>query len=144
MQPLQNLGAMDILCTDKTGTLTQDQVLKPEFNFPGWAWPRHTSRLVPYWQMHLPTASCVILYVHAHSHISSLLPAEVSPPCDRPLRTPGPLQVVLTRWLDWRGVESGPALRFAFLKAFLQTGARNLLDSAILDSGGRSFQAISQ
>ncbi|KAL4451583.1 hypothetical protein ABPG75_007245 [Micractinium tetrahymenae] len=68
LDAVQNLGAMDILCTDKTGTLTQDQV-------------------------------------------------------------------VLTRWLDWRGAKSPQALSFAFLNAFFQTGSRNLLDAAILGSG---------
>ncbi|KAL4428800.1 hypothetical protein ABPG77_005238 [Micractinium sp. CCAP 211/92] len=68
LDAVQNLGAMDILCTDKTGTLTQDQV-------------------------------------------------------------------VLTRWLDCRGAESAPVLRYGFLNAFFQTGSRNLLDAAILDSG---------
>ena len=27
LNPIQNFGAMDILCTDKTGTLTQDKVI---------------------------------------------------------------------------------------------------------------------
>ena len=27
LNAIQNLGAMDVLCTDKTGTLTQDQVI---------------------------------------------------------------------------------------------------------------------
>ena len=27
LNAIQNLGAMDILCTDKTGTLTQDKVV---------------------------------------------------------------------------------------------------------------------
>ncbi len=27
LNAIQNFGAMDILCTDKTGTLTQDQII---------------------------------------------------------------------------------------------------------------------
>ena len=27
LNSIQNLGAMDVLCTDKTGTLTQDQII---------------------------------------------------------------------------------------------------------------------
>ena len=27
LNSIQNLGAMDVLCTDKTGTLTQDRVI---------------------------------------------------------------------------------------------------------------------
>lgn len=42
---------------------------------------------------------------------------------------------MLTCWLDWRGEESGAALRWAFLNAHFQTGLRNLLDAAILRSG---------
>ena len=31
LNAIQNLGSMDILCTDKTGTLTQDQVVLARF-----------------------------------------------------------------------------------------------------------------
>lgn len=43
--------------------------------------------------------------------------------------------MVLTRWLDWRGEENAGALRWASLNARFQTGNRNLLDAAILQSG---------
>jgi Mg2+-importing ATPase len=36
LNAIQNFGAMDVLCTDKTGTLTQDQIiLKRHFNLNG-------------------------------------------------------------------------------------------------------------
>jgi Mg2+-importing ATPase len=44
-------------------------------------------------------------------------------------------QVVLTRWLDWRGRECEDALRFGFLNSYFQAGLPNLLDAAILQSG---------
>ena len=31
MQSIQNLGAIDILCTDKTGTLTQDKIVLQKY-----------------------------------------------------------------------------------------------------------------
>ena len=44
-------------------------------------------------------------------------------------------QVMLARWLDYRGEESRQALLWAFLNARFQTGLRNLLDGAILETG---------
>lgn len=67
LNSMQNFGAMDVLCTDKTGTLTKDQV---------------------------------ILELH----------------------------------LDIHGNEDDRVLRHAFLNSYYQTGLRNLLDVAILES----------
>lgn len=50
-------------------------------------------------------------------------------------------QVVLMRWLDWHGQESGAVLRWGFLNSYFQTGIRNLLDTAILREGGQRFPA---
>jgi len=44
-------------------------------------------------------------------------------------------QVMLARWLDYRGEESRQVLLWAFLNARFQTGLRNLLDGAILETG---------
>lgn len=46
------------------------------------------------------------------------------------------VQVMLARWLDYRGEESRQALLWGFLNARFQTGLRNLLDGAILQTGG--------
>ncbi len=64
---IQNFGAMDILCTDKTGTLTQDKI-------------------------------------------------------------------VLEMHLDIYGEENEEVLEFAFLNSFYQTGLKNLLDVAVLNT----------
>eukprot|EP00887_Chlorella_sp_A99_P007863 scaffold20.g7863.t1 len=75
LDAVQNLGAMDVLCCDKTGTLTRDEV-------------------------------------------------------------------VLMRWLDWRGRKSPHALRWGFLNASFQasqrmTGIRSILDTAVIREGAR-------
>lgn len=43
---------------------------------------------------------------------------------------------MLARWLDYRGEESQQALLWGYLNARFQTGLRNLLDGAILQTGG--------
>lgn len=67
LNAIQNFGGMDVLCTDKTGTLTEDRV-------------------------------------------------------------------VLQRHCDVAGNESGQVLLFGYLISFFQTGLKNLLDRAILES----------
>src|SRR6202163_3438568 len=67
LDAIQNFGAMDVLCTDKTGTLTEDRV-------------------------------------------------------------------VLMRHCDVAGLESDEVLMFGYLISHFQTGLKNLLDRAILDS----------
>ncbi len=67
LNSIQNLGAIDILCTDKTGTLTQDKV-------------------------------------------------------------------VLEYHMDLHGNEDPRVLRYAFLNSYYQTGLKNLLDLAIIES----------
>lgn len=66
LNAIQNFGAMDILCTDKTGTLTENRV-------------------------------------------------------------------VLMRYLDASGKESGHILTLAYLNSYFQTGLRNLMDEAIIN-----------
>lgn len=65
LNSIQNFGAMDVLCTDKTGTLTQDKV-------------------------------------------------------------------ILEKYVDGFGSESGRVLKYAYLNSYFQTGLKNLLDVAIL------------
>lgn len=67
LNSIQNLGSIDVLCTDKTGTLTQDRV---------------------------------VLELH----------------------------------LDIHGVEDDKVLRQAFLNSHFQTGLKNLMDKAVIDS----------
>lgn len=68
LNSIQNFGAMDVLCTDKTGTLTLDKI-------------------------------------------------------------------VLERHLDVLGKENDRVLRHAYLNSYYQTGLKNLLDLAVIDSG---------
>lgn len=68
LSSIQNFGAMDILCTDKTGTLTLDKI-------------------------------------------------------------------VLEKHLDVLGRENDRVLRHAYLNSYYQTGLKNLLDLAVIDSG---------
>ncbi len=68
LNAIQNFGAMDILCTDKTGTLTQDKI-------------------------------------------------------------------ILERHLDIYGENNNKVLEYAYLNSFYQTGLKNLLDVAVIESG---------
>ncbi|MCK9344494.1 MAG: magnesium-translocating P-type ATPase [Candidatus Pacebacteria bacterium] len=67
LNAIQNFGAMDIFCTDKTGTITENRV-------------------------------------------------------------------VLVRYLDTKGDESESVLRMAYLNSFFQTGLKNLIDQAVVES----------
>jgi len=67
LNAIQNFGAMDVFCTDKTGTITENRV-------------------------------------------------------------------VLVRYLDALGDESEHVLRTAYLNSFFQTGLKNLIDQAVIDS----------
>ena len=73
LNAIQNIGAMDILCTDKTGTLTLDKI-------------------------------------------------------------------VLERHLNIFGNEDDEVLKWAFLNSFHQTGLKNLLDVAVLESGQTNIE----
>jgi P-type Mg2+ transporter len=73
LNAIQNVGAMDILCTDKTGTLTLDKI-------------------------------------------------------------------VLERHLNVFGNEDDEVLKWAFLNSFHQTGLKNLLDVAVLESGKTNIE----
>ena len=73
LNAIQNIGAMDILCTDKTGTLTLDKI-------------------------------------------------------------------VLERHLNVFGNEDDEVLKWAFLNSFHQTGLKNLLDVAVLESGKTNIE----
>jgi len=73
LNAIQNFGAIDVLCTDKTGTLTQDKV-------------------------------------------------------------------ILERHVDVKGEENEGVLEFAFLNSHYQTGLKNLLDIAVIESVGRDGQ----
>ena len=75
LNSIQNFGAMDVLCTDKTGTLTEDRV-------------------------------------------------------------------VLMRHCDVAGRESDAVLLDGYLISYFQTGLKNLLDRAILDSSDFHAKAI--
>lgn len=72
LNAIQNFGAMDILCTDKTGTITENRV-------------------------------------------------------------------VLVRYLDPKGTESEKVLRMAYLNSFFQTGLKNLMDGAVVESMEEKF-----
>jgi P-type E1-E2 ATPase len=52
LNAIQNLGAMDVLCTDKTGTLTQDKIILEHHVdthgqkiSPCWRWPGSTATI---------------------------------------------------------------------------------------------------
>ena len=70
LSSIQNFGAMDVLCTDKTGTLTLDKI-------------------------------------------------------------------ILEKHLDVLGKENDRVLRHAYLNSYYQTGLKNLLDLAVIDSGDK-------
>lgn len=72
LNAIQNFGAMNILCTDKTGTITENRV-------------------------------------------------------------------VLVRYLDPKGGESEKVLRMAYLNSFFQTGLKNLIDGAVVESMEEKF-----
>jgi Mg2+-importing ATPase len=105
LDAVQNLGAMDICCTDKTGTLTRDEV-----QLLRWC---------------LRACRGCLRRLHRSTGCGSN--------CRCRCRLAA--QVVLTRWLDWRGRACEDALRFGFLNSYFQTGLPNLLDAAILQSG---------
>ena len=71
LDSIQNFGAIDILCTDKTGTLTQDKI-------------------------------------------------------------------ILEKYLDVMGEEDDSVLEYAYVNSALQTGLRNALDLAVMESGERN------
>jgi Mg2+-importing ATPase len=75
LDAIQNFGAIDILCTDKTGTLTQDKI-------------------------------------------------------------------ILEKYLDVTGEEDSAVLEYAYVNSTLQTGLRNALDVAVIESGDELGQAI--
>ncbi|MHC1710621.1 MAG: magnesium-translocating P-type ATPase [Solidesulfovibrio sp.] len=75
LDAIQNFGAIDILCTDKTGTLTQDKI-------------------------------------------------------------------ILEKYLDVMGQEDSSVLEYAYVNSKLQTGLRNALDVAVIESGDRLGSAI--
>jgi Mg2+-importing ATPase len=75
LDAIQNFGAIDILCTDKTGTLTQDKI-------------------------------------------------------------------ILEKYLDVMGEEDCSVLEYAYINSKLQTGLRNALDMAVIDSGDAAGSAI--
>ena len=76
LDAIQNFGAIDVLCTDKTGTLTQDKI-------------------------------------------------------------------ILEKYLDVHGEEDDSVLEMAYVNSKLQTGLRNALDLAVMDSGDRLGDALS-
>ncbi len=75
LDAIQNFGAIDVLCTDKTGTLTQDKI-------------------------------------------------------------------ILEKHLDVMGEEDDAVLEYAYVNSKLQTGLRNALDVAVIESGDASGEAI--
>uniref|UniRef100_I2PZU0 Magnesium-transporting ATPase, P-type 1 n=1 Tax=Desulfovibrio sp. U5L TaxID=596152 RepID=I2PZU0_9BACT len=75
LDAIQNFGAIDVLCTDKTGTLTQDKI-------------------------------------------------------------------ILEKYLDVAGAEDCSVLEYAYVNSKLQTGLRNALDLAVIDSGDGLTPAI--
>ena len=75
LDAIQNFGAIDVLCTDKTGTLTQDKI-------------------------------------------------------------------ILEKYLDIKGEEDHAVLEYAYLNSKLQTGLKNALDVAVIDSGDAVGESI--
>ncbi|EJJ31292.1 magnesium-translocating P-type ATPase [Rhizobium sp. CF142] len=71
LNAIQNLGAMDILCTDKTGTLTQDRIiLKQHVDIHGGDSPRvlHFAYLNSYFQSGLKNLLDVAVLQHGDVH----------------------------------------------------------------------------
>ncbi|OWV99852.1 magnesium-translocating P-type ATPase [Rhizobium sp. R693] len=71
LDAIQNLGAMDILCTDKTGTLTQDKIiLKQHVDIHGADSPRvlHYAYLNSYFQSGLKNLLDVAVLEHGDVH----------------------------------------------------------------------------
>lgn len=68
-----------------------------------------------------------------HPALTTRLPT-APPPLPACTCSPVP-QVMLARWLDYRGQASRQNLLWGFLNARFQTGLRNLLDGAILQTG---------
>ena len=54
LNAIQNFGAMDVLCTDKTGTLTQDKII-----------------LMHHFDLHERESSRVLEYAYLNSHFQS-------------------------------------------------------------------------
>jgi Mg2+-importing ATPase len=75
LDAIQNFGAIDVLCTDKTGTLTQDKI-------------------------------------------------------------------ILEKYLDIKGEEDNTVLEYAYLNSKLQTGLRNALDLAVIETGDEAGSSI--
>jgi len=75
LDAIQNFGAIDVLCTDKTGTLTQDKI-------------------------------------------------------------------ILEKYLDIKGEEDCSVLEYAYINSKLQTGLRNALDLAVIDTGDEAGSTI--
>lgn len=116
---------MDILCTDKTGTLTLDRVGGQQGQLLGGRQGAGRGQCKDGWRASEGRCHCTATCTRGEG---------CAPP--RPA-----LQVMLTCWLDARGEESAAALRWAYLTAHFQTGLRSVLDAAILQSGAGARRA---
>jgi Mg2+-importing ATPase len=79
LNAIQNLGAMDVLCTDKTGTLTQDRIVLERFLDP---WGHENPRVLElaylnsYWQTGLKNLLDRAVLEHAEVKARLRLPAD--------------------------------------------------------------------
>lgn len=128
LEAIQNIGAINVLCTDKTGTLTNDQVaLYGVVNAPTDVEARQecTTASIP-----TPPPARVSHEDDANEEVSSSL---VAVPSSELVVENGdvPLAITAATQNEWL-LRNGPTIGVAYTIAKQQTGFRNVLDHAII------------
>lgn len=112
LNSIQNFGAIDILCTDKTGTLTQDKVILSYFCKPQGI-----------------SITEDLQNVRASEQVNNRVSLETL--CLGKTRYSSVLPKQEYHW-NTNGTEDTRILRHAYLNSYFQTGYKNVMDLAII------------